>query len=182
MIEVKLSFSTAEALVSFFTNAQVQTIPAVLTTGAARPEYQVNIPQGAVLKEGGVVSFQEEPALPEEPALKKPAKGKGKKETTQAGSGANNPGSAGSESLSSSAPSDAVAVSPPEAEAAATANDAPVPDVKYTIDDARNALTRLNDRDGIDAVRTLLAQMGANRISELPAAEYGNLIAACPAA
>lgn len=180
MIEVKLSFSTAEELVSFFTNAQVQTIPVVLTTGAAQPEYQVNLPQGAVLKAGGTVEFKEEPALPEEPALKKPAKGKGKKETTQAGSGANNPGSAGSESLSSSAPSDAVAVSQPEAEAPAA--EAPVADVKYTIDDARAALTRLNDRDGIDAVRTLLAQMGANRISELPVAKYGELIAACPSA
>lgn len=192
MIEVKISFTTPDELVAFFSKAQVQTTSAAqhelpLTTGSVQTVYNTSsdtaLPAQVEDRRFAVVNTGD--ALPEEPALKPKKAAKGKSVTaraeTQAESGANNLGSASLESPTEPSPGEG-AVEQAGAEAVDAASDAPAADVKYTIDDARAALTRLNDRDGIDAVRTLLAQMGASRISELPVAKYGDLIATCPAA
>lgn len=206
MIEVKISFTTPDELVAFFSKAQVQTTSAAqhelpLTTGSVQPVYNTSsdtaLPAQVEDRRFAVINTGE--ALPEEPALK-PKAVKGTRKTKdqtepggrvaqtpepQAGSGVGeNPSSAEQDAPVASAnpTSGDPAVEQAGAEAVDAASDAPAADVKYTIDDARAALTRLNDRDGIDAVRTLLAQMGASRISELPVAKYGDLIAACPSA
>lgn len=55
-------------------------------------------------------------------------------------------------------------------------------ETSYTVDDARAALTRLNESKGLEEVRNLLMHFGATRISEVPVERLGELIAACPAA
>lgn len=101
---------------------------------------------------------------------------------TPAAGGENNGGSIGlnphlnEEPLSIKA--DAVGTAPePEASSA----EAPVSNETYTIDDARAALARLNDKEGLEAVRMMLQSFGASRISEVNAAKYAELIGRCPA-
>lgn len=161
MIEIKLQFATID-----------QAIEALYIVQASAP---VQIP----------LSPQPDKPEPAEAAPKRGRSGK-KAETieTPAGGGDNNTGSNGSNSSSTETP-EAVAVSvqqvaeeagpvPVEAPAAAS-------DKKYTLDDARQALSRLNDDKGLDAVRVLLAEFGANRISEVDPAKLGELVARCPA-
>lgn len=164
MIEIKLQFSSIndaiEALNKIQSNAPVQ------TSFLAAPAPAAEAPAPAI----------EAPAP--EAKRGRPAKKAQSFETPAAG-GDNNSGSDGSNS-SSQETQEAVAVEPPVVEAPKA--ETPVADDKtYTLDDARQALTRLNDSEGLDAVRKLLTEFGANRISEVAEENLAALIARCPA-
>lgn len=163
MIEIKLQFSSIEDAIEAldYLNAQY----------FAKPQ-----------KPNAVSQDTPPPQAVEAPAPEakrgRPAKKAQSFETPAAG-GDNNSGSDGSNS-SSQETQEAVAVEPPVVEAPKV--ETPVADDKtYTLDDARQALTRLNDSEGLDAVRKLLTEFGANRISEVAEGNLAALIARCPA-